>query len=152
MSAGGFDFAGRNCHKVAAAVGGGGKDDGRGRLRDGAGSSVGVRRAVAFYVPSALAHDFRVRLARASAPSGGRLTATDVLAALVDAWASGQVDIDGTRDAQPRGDRTRLTAYLDDGLARRLREACAEEDVSASEVVRRLVAAWVADPSIVAVP
>lgn len=151
MSAGGFDFAGRNSHKVTAA-GGSRKDDGRGRLQGGAGSLAGVRRTVAFYVPSALAHDFRVRLARASAPSGGRLTATDVLAELVTAWVSGRVDIDGTRDAQPRGDRTRLTAYLDDGLARRLREACAEEDASASEVVRRLVAAWVADPSIVEVP
>lgn len=152
MSAGGFDFAGRNSHKVTTAVGGSRKDGDGVRLQGGADSLEGVRRAVAFYVPRALAHDFRVRLVRASAPSGGRLTATDVLAELVNAWVSGRVDIDGTRDAQPRGDRTRLTAYLDEGLARRLREACAEEDVSASEVVRRLVAAWVADSSMVEVP
>lgn len=151
MSARGFDFAGRNSHELGAVA------EGRvphadPRPEPPIDAGEGPRHAVSFYVPGALAHDFKVRLARSETTGGGRLTATDVLAALVSAWVSGDLAMDGTRDAQPRGDRTRLTAYLDDGLARRLREACAESDISGSEVARRLVAAWVSDPTIIEVP
>mgnify|MGYP002593036688 CR=1 FL=1 len=151
MSARSFDFAGRNSHETNSA-GGGRVPQADSLPEPPVDAGDGPRHAVAFYVPGTLAHDFKVRLARSEAPDGGRLTATDVLAALISAWVSGDLAMDGTRDAQPRGDRTRLTAYLDDGLARRLREACAESDVSGSEVARRLVAAWVSDPTIIEVP
>lgn len=152
MTAMGFDFAGRNSRDASTGATDSNAPDSH-EADDRPTDAVGKRCAVAFYMPVGLARDFKVCLARSRrAPGGGRLTATDVLGALVSAWVSREISLVGTRDSRPRGERTRLTAYFDEPVARDLWNACAEAGISASAAGRMLVAKWLADQSIVGIP
>ncbi|MCI6845302.1 MAG: hypothetical protein MR874_11195 [Coriobacteriaceae bacterium] len=151
MTKTGFDFAGRNCRGASAGMAGDRETDGR-AAEDKAEDAAGRRCAVAFYMPVGLARDFKVCLARSSTPGGRRLTATDVLDALVSAWVAGEISLNGTWDSKPHGQKTRVTAYFDEALARNLWNACAEAGFSASAAGRMLVARWLADTSIVEIP